>query len=229
MSAIETVLWPGIKAIVGDDAVLAGITVNKGGYHSTRNWLRANKTNDYSIQLPIDQLGPGDEGAAIDVTFKTAQRGNYTNIAKYMDRLMKAGRDKDPRAYPLREAFGQDDNDLIVEGWSYYRDRAMSSDPSHLWHIHQSIWRKYINDAAAMRSILSIWNGKEEEEDMPTVKEIWDAPLPAPRRPDIDNPTWQADSYVRFIAEKELSIEAKMKALDAKLDAILAAVKPPTP
>jgi hypothetical protein len=70
---------------------------------------------------------------------------------------------------------------------------------------------------------------KKEEEDMPTVKEIWDAPLPAPRRPDIDNPTWQADSYVRFIAEKELSIEAKVKALDAKLDAILAAVKPPTP
>jgi hypothetical protein len=70
---------------------------------------------------------------------------------------------------------------------------------------------------------------KKEEEDMPTVKEIWDAPLPAPRRPDIDNPTWQADSYVRFIAEKEISIENKVKSLEAKLDAILAAVKPPTP
>lgn len=166
-SAIHDVLWPGIRDIVGSDAALSGITVNKGGYHSTRNWLRANEPGDYSIQLGIDQLGPGDEGAAIDVTFKSAQGGDFRNIAKFSTLLYEAGKRGDPRAYPLREFQGNIDLDRDVEGWSFYRDHALtSSDKSHLWHIHQSIFRKYLNDAAAMRSILEIWD------DMPSANEI---------------------------------------------------------
>jgi len=158
-SLIHTVLWPGIKEIIGDDVVNSGITVNKGGYHSTRNWLKANRPTDYSIQLDIDNEGPGDEGAALDTTFKTAQHGDYRTISKYMTRLIDAGKNHDPRTYPLREAFGNSDLDVLVEGWSYYRDRAMGSDGSHAWHIHQSIHRKYVNDPVAMESILSIWRG----------------------------------------------------------------------
>jgi hypothetical protein len=159
-SLIHTVLWPGIKEICGDDVVNSGITVNKGGYHSTRSWLKINRPSDYSIQLDIDKVGPTDEGAALDVTFKTAQGGDYRNISKFMKRLIEAGKNKDPRTYPLREAFGNSDLDKLVEGWSYYRGTAMTSDPSHAWHIHQSIHRKYINDRAAMESILSIWRGE---------------------------------------------------------------------
>jgi len=161
VTAIHDVLWPGIREIVGDDVILSGITVNKGGYHSTRNWLKANKPGDYSIQEPLDQLGPGDQGAAIDTTFKSAQGGDFRNIARFSQRLLVAGLHREERTYPLREFQGNADLDREVEGWSYFRHHALTSDDkSHLWHIHQSIWRKYINDEAAMRSILSIWRGE---------------------------------------------------------------------
>jgi len=168
--AIETVLWPGAKAEVGTDLLNGGILANKSGYHNSRNRL---PSTDYSVQLAKDKLGPGDLGSAIDLTFRSAQGGDYRNIAKYSKRLYQAGVDKDPRAYPMREFQGNIDFDNTVEGWSYYRDHALTtSDKSHLWHIHISIYRKYINDEAAMRSILSIWNG--DDDDMPTAKEIAD-------------------------------------------------------
>lgn len=168
--AIETVLWPGIRDIVGSDAVLSGIEVNKPGYHASRDWLRLHYPRDYSIQLAIDKLGPDDLGAAIDVTFKSAQGGDFRNIAKYSRRLYSAGVQKDPRTYALREFQGNIDLDRDVEGWSYYRGWELTGGSvSHLWHIHQSIHRKYINDAAAMRAILEIWDG---EELVPSAKEI---------------------------------------------------------
>jgi len=175
VSAIRNVLWPGILEIVGTDAVLSGITVNKGGYHSTRNWLKINRPGDYSIEEPIDQLGPGDQGAAIDVTFRSAQGGDFRNIARYSQRLLVAGLHEDPRTYPLREFFGNADLDREVEGWSYFRKAAKSSDDSHLWHIHQSIWRKYINDEDAMESILSIWRGEDMDLPDAVINKIADA------------------------------------------------------
>lgn len=166
-SAIATVLWPGIRDIVGSDAVNAGILVDKPGYHNSRNRLIARgMRDDYSIVEWFDKLGPGDEGAALDVTFKSAQAGDYRNIAKYSKRLFDAGLRDDPRAYPLREFFGNIDLDSDVEGWSFFRKRSATSTSSHRWHIHQSIKRKYINDADAMRSILEIWD------DMPSANEI---------------------------------------------------------
>ena len=159
--AIETVLWPGARDIIGADAVFAGVYADKPGYHNSRNRLLARGlTGDYSIQTEADKQGPGDLGSAIDITFKSAQGGDYRNINKYCKRLYQAGIDKDPRTYPLREFFGNTDADTEVEGWSYYRNGPRSSDPSHAWHIHLSIWRKYINDAEAMRSILSILKGE---------------------------------------------------------------------
>lgn len=163
-SAIEGVLWPGCKALAPEQSYNLGITVNKGGYHSTRNWLKANKPTDYSIQEAIDKLGPSDEGSALDWGFHDAnERSDFRTIAKFSRRLYEAGQNHDPRAYPLREFYGNTDLDRDVEGWSYFRDGPRSSDDTHLFHIHFSVWRKYINDPAAMRSILSILKG----EDMP--------------------------------------------------------------
>ncbi len=179
--AISTVLWPGAKETVGADLLLGGILAYKSGYHGPRNWMKQHYPNDYSIQLDIDKQGPGDLGSAIDLTFRSAQAGNYNNIAKYSKRLYQAGVDKDPRAYPMREFQGNIDSDTTVEGWSYYRGYAITtSDKSHLWHIHISIHRKYINDEDAMRSILSIWNGDDDmplsDDDIKRIaKAVWDA------------------------------------------------------
>src|SRR5215207_2141349 len=104
ISAIETVLWPGIKDDVGDDARFGGIYADKPGYHNTRDRLKARgMNNDYSIQLHIDTQGPGDLGSALDITFRSAQAGSYSNIGKYSRRLYQAGVAKDRRCYPMRE------------------------------------------------------------------------------------------------------------------------------
>src|SRR3990172_3421380 len=161
-SAIETILWPGLKALEPAQSVLSGIEADKPGYHNTRDrLLREGRTDDYSIQTAKDNKGPGDEGSAIDWTFRDAQAGNFSTIAKYSNRLYAAGVNDDPRAKTyLREFFGNTDSDRTVEGWSYYRDASATSDNSHLWHIHLSIYRKYINDIAAMHALLDLCAGK---------------------------------------------------------------------
>src|SRR5215216_898141 len=231
--AIETVLWPGAKAEVGTDLLLGGILAYKTGYHGPRNWMRQNHPDDYSIQLPADQLGPGDLGSAIDFTFKSAQASDFRNIAKYSQRLYKAGVEKDPRTYPMREFQGNIDLDRDVECWSYYRGHALTGGASsHLWHIHVSIWRKYINDPVAMRAILSIWRGESlatwrgEEEDMPTAKEIadevWDHQIDN-FKPDQDV---RAETALRLLGGRTDDIEPRLASVEAKLDAILAALNP---
>ena len=169
--AIETVFWPGAKQIIGDDLRNSGIYANKPGYHNSRDILKRTHPNDYSIQEPIDHLGPGDLGSAIDISFDSARlHGDYHNIAKWSTVLLEAGKRQDPRAYPLREFQGNTDLDTDVEGWSFFRNHALtSSDKTHLWHIHLSFWRKYINDEAAMLSVLSILNG---DSDLPSSQEV---------------------------------------------------------
>lgn len=173
MSAIDDVLVPGCRALAPAVFRNGGTTVYKTGYHGPRDWMRRNHPGDYSIQHAKDQRGPGDKGSAFDWTFDDARlRSDFRTIAKFSNRLYQAGKNKDPRAYPLREFYGNIDLDRTVEGWSFYRDRPGSSDSSHQWHIHFSIWRQYINDAAAMRSILDILRG--EDDDMPSLEEIAD-------------------------------------------------------
>jgi hypothetical protein len=216
-SAIEGVLWPGCRALAPKVSALGGITAFKTGYHGPRNWMKANHPNDYSIQLAIDKLGPGDEGSALDWTFTDAQKSDFSTIAKFSRRLFKAGQEKDPRAYPLREFYGNTDSDREVEGWSYYRNRAGSSDSTHLWHIHMSIYRKYINDAAAMRSILSILSGEEDDvalsdEDIQKIaKAVWALKI-------IDPPEgfgepgqkWSTGGTLEFNTDKLVAIEKKL-------------------
>lgn len=155
-SAIEDVLWPGFK-LIEPSARLGGTLARKPGYHNSRDHL---PSTDYSVaQFAIDRQGPADEASAIDLTFPDAQAGDYKTISKYSKRLY-AVRGGDPRTVYMREFFGQIDNDTQVEGWDYSKNRASSSDSSHLWHIHISVHRKYIESAFAMRAILSILKGQ---------------------------------------------------------------------
>lgn len=213
--AIDTVLWPGAKAEVGDDLLFGGSYAYKSGYHNSRNNLRNSSNidwqNDYSIQLPIDQEGPGDKGSAIDLTFASAQGGDFRNINKYSQRFLEAGQGGDPRAYPLREFQGNIDSDRDVEGWSFYRGHAITtSDLSHLWHIHLSIHRKYIDDEAAMRSILEIWNGDDmalSDADIDRIaKAVWDSAVvdifqPPPGEGSATNPFRRPKSQLEWLVK----------------------------
>lgn len=137
---------------------LGGIYASKPGYHNYRDALPA---SDYSVKLAADKLGPGDKAAAIDLTFPDAQSGRYATIIKYADRLLKSGLDPaDPRGDYLREFYGQADTDQSVEGWDFQYLWAVTSDSSHLWHLHLSYLRQYLNDPAAFRAVLSILRGE---------------------------------------------------------------------
>ncbi|WP_369335632.1 peptidoglycan-binding protein (plasmid) [Micromonospora sp. NBC_01405] len=168
MSAIETVLWPGLRGLA-PKSKLGGILARKRGYHNSRDHLPA---DDYSVQFYIDREGPADQGSAIDWTFPDAQDGDFRTIAHFSRLLLDAGRRGDSRAYPMREFFGNVDSDREVEGWDYARDKAATSDSSHLWHIHISIHRKYINDPVAMRCILGIL--ADDPDDVPPTAPVVD-------------------------------------------------------
>jgi peptidoglycan hydrolase-like protein with peptidoglycan-binding domain len=160
MSLIATVLWPGMHALE-PKSKLGGILARKRGYHDTRKHHRqVGRTDDYSIRMPLDLKGPDDEAAAIDWTFPDAQAGDFKTIRIYSARLLAAGRANDPRTYAMREFFGNADGDRDVEGWDFVRDEASSSDSSHLWHIHISVRRAYVNDKQAIDAILSILRGE---------------------------------------------------------------------
>lgn len=163
-SAIETTLWIGMKDLEPASR-LGGILAYKPSYHAPRYWLQVHYPQHYSIaQFAVDREGPADKASAIDWTFTNAQAGDYTTIAKYSRRLLNAGRALDVRTVYMREFFGNADLDSEVEGWDFARDQPSSSDNSHLWHIHISIHRKYIDSNVAMRAILSILSGESEEQ-----------------------------------------------------------------
>lgn len=118
---------------------LGGIFADKPGYHNTRD---GNDSDDYSVVDSQDKGGPDNLAAALDWTFPEAQSGDYTRIVKYAKRLLDSGKDvNDDRLNWMREFYGQADQDSAVEGWDYRYVVAVSSDKSHLWHIHFSFSR----------------------------------------------------------------------------------------
>jgi hypothetical protein len=137
---------------------LGGIYADKPGYHNIRAALPA---SDYSVQAAADRQGPADKAAAIDLTFPSAQRGDYSTIRRYAARLLGSGRDPDDeRGDCLREFFGQANADSAVEGWDFQAVTPSTSDSSHLWHIHISFVRAHLDDPRAFGAVLSILRGE---------------------------------------------------------------------
>lgn len=153
--------WLDFKALE-PTVELGGIYAAKPGYHNKRKNL---PPGDYSVQLALDKQGPDDKAAAIDLTFPDAQSSRYATIDKYASRLLASGVDPDdPRGNYLREFYGQTDGDTQVEGWDFQRLVNVTSDSSHLWHIHLSFLRAHIGNAEAYRAILSILRGETYRE-----------------------------------------------------------------
>jgi hypothetical protein len=124
---------------------LGGIFANKPGYHNTRD---GNDPHNYSVVDKQDKGGPGNLAAALDWTFPEAQHGDYTRISKYASKLLASGKDpNDTRLDWMREFYGQADKDSAVEGWDFRYVVAVSSDDSHLWHIHFSFSRDSLTTA----------------------------------------------------------------------------------
>lgn len=208
MTAIESILWPGMKALASKSQ-LGGVLARKRGYHNSRDHL---PSTDYSVQFAADKRGPANEGSAIDWTFPDAQRGDYTTIKKFSKRLMAAGKAGDPRTRYFREFFGNTDDDREVEGWDFTKNRSSTSDDSHLWHIHLSVHREFINSAEAMEAGLSILAGESladyEQGQKRTVSMVEiSGKLPELRKGDKD-PVDAGGTYWVRRAQRQLEVEA---------------------
>lgn len=190
-------LWNEFDA-VEPDARLNGIYVAKSGYHNTRNnhlrGINGGSPRDYSVtDSPLDLLGPGDKAAAIDINMESARlRSDFRTMDKYCSRLLEACRNRDSRLFHdgkpvIREFFGNTDLDREVEGWSLFRNRAASSDSTHLWHIHISFHRWCVENWDAVSGVLAVLTGTSKptpqpepipEDDMPTMEEFLNYEVP---------------------------------------------------
>lgn len=208
---------------------LGGIYANKPGYHKTR---AANLPTNYSVQYTLDKLGPSDKAAAVDWTFPEAQSGNYGRIAKYSKRLLDSGKDlDDSRGNFLREFYGNADTDTQVEGWDFQRVSPATSDSSHLWHIHFSFMRYYVDNQDAVEAVLSILKGESVDEwsgDVLTdadvekiARRVWLIDMIPNPDPDSDktvNPTWQPDNALHWAARNAYEANKALKTLPPAID-----------
>lgn len=174
-------------------AMLGGIWAEKAGYHSYRSRLPA---SDYSTGRDVanDKLGSSSLAAAIDLTMSAAA------MKKYTARLDKACRARDPRLFidgqPIIREFIGTLNGSSVYCYVLTGGRALGvgadagpdpgRDKTHLWHIHVSIIRKFLNSVQAMRQLLSVlaaesleaWRNRTstaKEDDMPLTPAELDA------------------------------------------------------
>lgn len=151
-------LWQQLQALE-PTSELGGIYANKPGYHNCRSNL---PTYDYSVcDQPPDGGGPSNKACAIDWTFPEAHSGNYTKIAKYTTRLLNSAKDpNDNRLNGWREFYGQADTDSYVEGWDCRYGYAVTSDSSHLWHLHLSEDRDMSTSKFNKEALLSVLKGE---------------------------------------------------------------------
>jgi hypothetical protein len=141
---------------------LSGIYANKPGYHNCRNQL---PSSDYSVQKSYDQKGDGWAAGALDITLSDADMKKFTQ--RLIDETKKNG-DKG-KLKALREFFGTT-NGYDVTGMDVPGQYFISSDDSHLWHVHCSSKREYANDKAAWQDVASVILGTStppEDDDMP--------------------------------------------------------------
>jgi hypothetical protein len=143
--------WEAIDAAVGS-AQLSGIVGDQAhtyGYHRGRNYV---PSSDYSVQQADDQAGPGYAASALDVTLSDA---DMKAVSKRLNAAVNAG---DPRLRCLREWYGTIDG-LTVTGRDVRTGNYLTSDDSHLWHVHLSFYRRWADDETEARQVAAVCTG----------------------------------------------------------------------
>ena len=132
-------------------AKLGGIYANKPGYHNCRSQC---SSSDYSVQKDYDKKGNSSASGALDLTLGDADMKKMTQ--RLIDACKAGGNSGKLRA--LREFFGTT-NGYDVTGMDVPGCYWVSSDDSHLWHIHMSSKRQYADDHAAWQDVAAVLLG----------------------------------------------------------------------
>jgi peptidoglycan hydrolase-like protein with peptidoglycan-binding domain len=127
------------------------------GYHNARDRHLKGKTergkSDYSVRLADDLAGStGRFYCGLDLSGKEPTR----IITK---RLRDAAAKRDPRIRCLREFYGSLDNKAVFGrihnspsgGWM-----PSTSDDSHLWHVHLSLFRRFAADESVVAGLAAV-------------------------------------------------------------------------
>lgn len=157
--------WDAIDGVVKSAQIsgIVGDSAHTYGYHRGRNYCT--DSGDYSCQQADDQTGPGEAASALDVTMNDA---DMKTVSK---RLNDAVNKDDSRLHCLREWYGTTDG-YNVTGRDVRSGSYISSDDSHLWHVHLSFYRKWADDAAECKKVAAVFTGggtatEGDDEDMP--------------------------------------------------------------
>ncbi|HEU4422073.1 MAG TPA: hypothetical protein VFR67_05975 [Pilimelia sp.] len=180
------------------------------GSHRSQEWILrsvycTNRTYTVQSGLTAEQAR---HVAGFDFTPGSA--GEMVAQCKRLYAAMRAG-----RLDEVREMYGNVDGDQVVDGWDNVRNRAASSDSSHLWHWHLSIDRRHCADRSLMERIVAIALG--EDDDMTPEQlasaDIWTNPYgDAPSNPKIT-----LDTFVRNVGGDARSALAEARAARAEI------------
>jgi len=142
----------------------AGVWARQPGSHADAAWLLTNRPNDYSLRGTKQRVftaNQGKYGRAWDWTFPSAQRGDWSEIGVYSERIRVAWETDDPRTYPLFEVLCQTPEDAEPEGYVFYPDKRFRvPDATHKWHLHNGILTQHIDDPAAFEALYSLYSGE---------------------------------------------------------------------
>lgn len=178
-------LWERCKELE-PKSKLGGIYANKSGFHNTAETNAQRWPGNYSIRHERNRRAPGNQKArAFDWTFPDAQAGNFVTIDRYTSRLLASALNPaDPRLdLILFEFYGNADSDREVEGYNEAEERHVTSDDSHLWHLHESFWGDKCGDFWSMYALHTVhmgWSVLQWKNALPQT-----APKPPPAKPPV--------------------------------------------
>jgi hypothetical protein len=130
------------------------------GSHRSQEWILKSRyctSRSYTVQSGLTAT-QARHIAGVD--FTPGSDSQMIAQCKRIYAAMRAGRLEE-----VREFYGNVDGNKVVDGWDNVRNRAATSDSSHLWHWHLTIDRRHCANKPLMERILAIVLG--EDDDMP--------------------------------------------------------------
>jgi hypothetical protein len=144
-----------IEAVI-PAAQLSGIqgdSAHTYGYHRGRNYVSG---SDYSVQQSDDKQGSGEAACGLDISFPADW---MKTVTKRLIAAVDAG-EADGRLLALREFYGTTDGNTVT-GRDVRSGNWVTSDDSHLWHIHASIYRRWADDEKTLAGIADVITGTD--------------------------------------------------------------------
>jgi hypothetical protein len=130
------------------------------GSHRSQEWIlnsryATSRTNTVQSGLTAEQLR---HVAGFD--FNPGSTARMMEICARLDREVRAGRLEQVLAW-----YGNLDGDNRVDGYDNIRNRLATSDSSHLWHLHMTLDRRLVADAASMRRVADVLLGQASTQE----------------------------------------------------------------